>query len=285
MLREPVASTSPRPPHPLAPSPFRVTSHVPETADTVTLELAPVEGGPPPTFRPGQFNMLYAFGLGEVAISVSGDPARRGELTHTLRGVGKISSALAGAAPGDVVGVRGPYGVGWPEAEGRDVVLVGGGIGIAPLRPLLYHLLAHRERYGRIEVIFGARTPKDLIYAAELRRWRERTDARIQVTVDSAGREWYGDVGVVTQRLPDARFDPASTVAYLCGPEIMLRVMAQALEARGVPPSSVWLSMERNMKCAIGVCGHCQFGPEFICRDGPVFAYDRIERFLSVREL
>ncbi|MCI4343125.1 MAG: FAD/NAD(P)-binding protein [Thermoplasmata archaeon] len=272
---------------PWYPVPYRVDRRTAETADTVTLTLSPAKGTPLHPFRPGQFNMLYVFGVGEAAISVSGDPALPEALVHTVRTAGKISGALTGAAPGSTVGVRGPYGSGWPleEAVGRDVVLVAGGLGLPPLRPVLYELLRHRERYGRIEVIYGARTPKDLVYYRQIQEWRGRSDLRFQTTVDAAGRDWYGDVGLVTARVPDIRVEPARTVAFLCGPEVMMKFTAQALEARGVTDSAIYVSLERNMKCAVGLCGHCQLGPEFVCRDGPVFRYHDVRRFLSVREL
>jgi NAD(P)H-flavin reductase len=273
--------------HPWAPTPFAVTERIPETVDTATFALAPRGNGARLAFAPGQFNMLYVFGIGEVPISISGDASSGDRYVHTVRAVGKVSRALFGVGPGDIVGVRGPYGTGWPlaQAEGRDVVIVAGGLGLPPLRPALYELLHHRDRYGRIEVIYGARTPKDLVHYAEIQSWRARPDLRFQTTVDTAGRDWYGDVGVVTTRLPDARFEPGRTVAFLCGPEIMMKLTAQALVARGVPAESAWVSLERNMKCAVGICGHCQFGPEFVCRNGPVFRYSEIERFLAVREV
>ncbi|MCI4340090.1 MAG: FAD/NAD(P)-binding protein [Thermoplasmata archaeon] len=272
---------------PLAPVPYRVRRRSSETGDTATLVLEPVAGGAVPSFAPGQFNMLYAFGLGEVAVSISGDPTVRETLTHTVRCVGKISTALSKAPSGSVVGVRGPYGVGWPVAAAakKDVVVLAGGLGLAPLRPVLYELLAHRERYGRVEVIYGARTPRDLLYYPEIQEWRQRTDWRFQVTVDAAGRDWYGDVGVGTTRLPDARFDPAETVAFVCGPEIMMRVSVRALQDRGVPDAAIYLSMERNMKCAVAFCGHCQLGPAFVCRDGPVLSFGALRPWLSVREI
>ncbi|MFY9717124.1 MAG: FAD/NAD(P)-binding protein [Thermoplasmata archaeon] len=274
-------------PHPWAPVPFTLRTRSPETADTVSLVLEPPVGLGPLAFRPGQFNMLYVFGVGEAAISISGAADENATFVHTVRAAGKISQALVAASPGEVVGVRGPYGTGWPleAALGKDVVVVAGGLGIAPVRPIVYELLQHRDRYGRVEVVYGARTPADLVYYDEIQRWRARTDLRFQTTVDTAGRDWYGDVGVVTTRLPDARFDPERTVAFLCGPEVMMKLTAQALEARGIPDDRIWLSLERNMKCALGVCGHCQFGPEFVCRDGPVFRFQEIRRFLAVREM
>lgn len=273
--------------HGWVPTPFTIRGRTAETADTVSMLLAPSAGDPTPTFRPGQFNMLYVFGVGEVAVSISGDPEQSDGFVHTVRAVGKVSQALAAATPGMAIGVRGPFGTGWPveEAEGKDVVVVGGGLGIAPLRPLLYEFAEHRDRYGRVEIIYGARTPKDLVYYSQIQSWRARPDLRFQTTVDSAGRDWYGDVGVVTTRLPDARFEPGNTVAFLCGPEIMMKRTAQALESRGVAEDRIWLSLERNMKCALGLCGHCQLGPEFVCRNGPVFRYQEIRPYLDVREL
>jgi len=204
-----------------------------------------------------------------------------------VRKAGRITAAISRMTPGQTVGVRGPYGRGWPvdQAKGHDVVLVAGGLGLPPLRPVIYELLTHREQYGRIEVIYGARTPKDLVYYDQIQQWRQRPDIRFQVTVDSAGREWYGDVGLVPARIPDTRFDPSKAVAFLCGPEIMMKNAARDLETRGIPRTSMWLSMERNMKCAVAVCGHCQFGPEFVCKDGPVFRYDIVRDWLGTREL
>jgi NAD(P)H-flavin reductase len=286
----PFDAAPPRPPaslHPLAPVPYIVRSQTAETGDTNTLVLAPANGGAVLPAHPGQFNMLYVFGVGEAAISSSGDPTDSTAVVHTIRTAGRITSALAQSAPGQTVGVRGPYGRGWPLelAQGRDVVLMAGGLGLPPLRPVLYELLAHRSQYGRIEVIYGARTPKDLVYYDQIQQWRQRSDLRFQVTVDAADRTWYGDVGLVTARIPDARFEPGNTVAFLCGPEIMMRYAARDLEARGIARSAIWLSMERNMKCAVAVCGHCQFGPEFVCRDGPVFRYDVVRDWIATREL
>ncbi len=270
----------------MVPRPWRVVRVRRETHDTKTLELEPTEPLSFP-FQPGQFNMLYVFGIGEVPISISGDPQEPHRLVHTVRAVGAVTRALCSLKRGDVVGVRGPFGSAWPveEAEGHDVVIVAGGIGLAPLRPALHHVLANRGKYGNVVLLYGARTPRDLLYRKELERWRGRFDLQVEVTVDSAGEGWYGHVGVVTTLIPRADFDPAETVAWVCGPEIMMRFTVQALRERGVSPEDVYISMERNMKCAVGFCGHCQFGPEFVCKDGPVFRFAEIERFFRVREV
>lgn len=263
---------------------YVVTRKVRETGDTVTLHLSP--SGPATTVpRPGQFNMLYAFGIGEVPISVSG--ASGTAVAHTIRAVGAVTTALCALEPGEVVGVRGPYGTPWPleRALGRDLVIVAGGIGLAPLRQAIVDVFRHRERHGSFSVVYGARTPEDLLFVDDLRTWRSRFDVEVEVTVDRATPTWRGDVGVVTPLLDRVEFDPTNVVCMLCGPEVMMRVVARALAERGVDDSEVFLSLERNMKCAIGFCGHCQFGPELLCRDGPVVPYSRVGRLLGVNEL
>jgi NAD(P)H-flavin reductase len=273
---------------PMLPIPCHVRRVERETGDTVTFELVREGNGAAVSFAAGQFNMLYAFGVGEVPISISGDPTDpAGRWVHTIRDVGPVTHALSVVRKDDVVGLRGPYGSAWPvrEAEGSDLVLMAGGIGLAPLRPALYAALARRERYGRIVVLYGARSPGDLLYVAELRAWRQRFDLEVEVTVDHAIGDWRGHVGVVTELLEYAPFDPGETTAVLCGPEVMMRFSAMELENRGVAPDRVHLSMERNMKCAVGFCGHCQFGADFICKDGPVFRLPRVRPRLTVREL
>jgi NAD(P)H-flavin reductase len=282
-----LSASAPLPASPFEPTPYTVLSRTPETPDTATIVLAPPRGRRIPAFTPGQFNMLYAFGLGEVAISISGNTTGTDKLVHTVRAVGKISTRISNMKPGETVGVRGPYGFGWPveKAEKQDVIVVAGGLGLAPLRPALYQLFEHRDRFERVEVIYGARSPRELVYYDEIQSWRALKDVRFQVTVDAAGRDWYGDVGLVTARIPDSRFEAARTTAFVCGPEIMMRLTAKALAERGIPEDQIWVSMERNMKCAIGLCGHCQFGPSFICRDGPVFRYKDIKPYMTLREI
>jgi len=284
------ALTSERPavlPHadPMVPRIGRVRKRVRDLSDVWTIT---VEMDEPFYFAPGQFNMLTAFGVGESAISISGDPAKPEDgLIHTIRDVGRVSHALSHLDPGDVVGVRGPYGEGWPVDVARhsDVVIVMGGLGLAPLRPLIYTILANRKDYGKVVLLFGSRTPTDILFRAELEQWRRRLDVEIQVTVDAATDDWFGNVGVVTTLIPRATFDPGNTVAYLCGPEIMMRFGAAAMRDAGVPDEAMYLSMERNMKCGIGLCGHCQIGTVFVCRDGPVFRGDKLRPLISVKEL
>jgi len=272
---------------PMVPSPFCVRGVRKETYDTFTLELEPANGADGLPFAPGQLNMLYLFGIGEVPISISGDPTKPQTLVHTVRSVGAVTEAICKLKRGDVLGVRGPFGSHWPveEAAGSDVVIVAGGIGLAPLRPALYYLLSNREKYGRVVLLYGARTCQDLLYTSELEKWRGQFDLEVGVTVDTATAGWRGNVGVVTTLIPRAQFDPAQAVAMVCGPEVMIRFTIRGLEERGIGPENVFISLERNMKCAIGFCGHCQFGPTFVCKDGPVFRYDQVQAFFAKREI
>jgi NAD(P)H-flavin reductase len=268
----------------LVPQALAVTRTRREGADVATIELAPASDF---AFAAGQFNMLYAFGLGEVAISLSGDPGDKGRIVHTVRAVGAVSGAITRLRRGAVVGVRGPYGSAWPvaESEGSDLVIVAGGLGLAPLRPAIYAVLARREHYGRVVVLYGARSPADILFRREIEAWRRRLDVDIVVTVDHAAADWRGNVGVVPALIPRTPVDPDHAVAMVCGPEIMMRFTIDALRHRGLPTERIYLSMERNMKCAIGLCGHCQFGPAFICRDGPVFRFDRIAPIFNIHEI
>lgn len=273
---------------PMMPTPYRVIDKRRELADTFTIELATVNGAAAGQgFLPGQFNMLYAFGIGEVPISISGDPANADRLVHTIRNVGAVTNAMAGLSKGDVIGVRGPFGSAWPvkAVEGSDVVIIAGGVGLAPLRPAIHHVLANRSKYGRFVILYGARTPHDIMFTSELRKWRGRFDTQVNVTVDHAAGDWAGNVGAVTKLIPRAVFDPRHAAIFVCGPEIMMRFTIAELDGLGVAKNSIYVSMERNMKCAVGICGHCQFGEYFVCRDGPVFPYGKIEALFKVREL
>lgn len=272
---------------PMLPSLYRVERLQWDTRDTFSVELLPESGADIPAFKPGQFNMVYVYGVGEIPISISGNPARRDALIHTTRAVGTVTRAMSGLKLGDTLGVRGPFGTTWPvdNARGKDVVIVAGGIGLAPLRPAMYRILATREHYGRVVLLYGARTPADVLYRRELKHWRAEFDLDVFVTVDRATGSWRGSVGLVTQLIGRAPFDPLNTVAMVCGPEVMMRFTTLELEKRGVSRSSIYISLERNMKCGIGLCGHCQFGPVFICKDGPVFSYGQMQHLLSKWEI
>jgi NAD(P)H-flavin reductase len=271
---------------PMLPRPFRIEALKRELSDTVTLALKPTDGGAF-RFQPGQFNMLYSFGVGEVPISISGDPAETSVLLHTIRAVGRASGALAALKPGDTVGVRGPFGSPWPveACYGSDILILGGGVGLAPLRPAVHAVLAQREKFGNVVILYGARTPEDILFLKDLKAWRSRFDLNCQVTVDRVTGKWSGRVGVVTQLIKSGGFDRHHTVAMLCGPEVMMRFGVQALNENGISDDRIYVSMERNMKCAVGFCGHCQFGPTFVCKDGPVYRFDGIKDIFKLREL
>lgn len=278
-------------PDPMRPRPFRVARAIRETADVVTLELE-AQTGPPLTFKPGQFTMLYIFGVGEVPISISGDARKPERLVHTIRSVGRVTEALCKLRKGAVVGVRGPFGSHWPleQARGHDVVIVAGGIGLPPLRPAIYHLLHHRQDYGRVYLLYGARTPRDLLFPEELKRWQYTLShtpgaTPVRVTVDRAEGDWDGAVGLVTSLIPSLPIDPSRTTALMVGPEVMMRFTIAELRKRGIPEENLYLSMERNMKCAVGFCGHCQLGPHFVCKDGPVLAFPQVRDWMTRKEV
>ncbi len=267
----------------MTPEAFSVVAKRQDTPDVWTLELA---ADRPLRFAPGQFTMLATGGHGEVPISISGDPADPERLVQTVRAIGLATQALCGVQPGDKVQVRGPYGRPWPveEIEDNDVVVAAGGIGLPPLRPAILHMLARRERYRRLILLYGSRSPAQLVYPGQLETWA-RDGFEVHVTVDSAGPEWLGHVGVVTRLIGRAGLEPDRTSVLACGPEVMLRFTVSGLHAVGVSPEQIFVSTERNMQCGIGHCGHCQLGPKLVCRDGPVFRYSEIGPWLAVREL
>ena len=269
--------------NPYLPVPMRIVETVRELPGVFTFAFEP-EGGF--AFAPGQFNMLYAHGVGEVPISISGDPARPDRLIHTIRAVGTVTNVLERYETGSSVGVRGPYGSAWPLAEvrGRDVCFIAGGLGLAPLRPAIQHVLSHRGDYGAVSILCGARSPDSLLYREELMRWRGRFDCNVQVTVDHAGRDWYGSVGVVTKLVSEAALEPDDAI-FACGPEIMLRFVVHELKRRALPYESIWVSLERSMKCGVGLCGHCQLAGSFVCKNGPVYRFDQVADWLFTRHL
>ncbi|MFJ3216647.1 FAD/NAD(P)-binding protein [Kitasatospora sp. NPDC086801] len=264
----------------MTPVPYRVAARRRESADTVTLDLVPEAGSLRP-FRPGQYAMLYAFGTGEIPLSVSGITGDT--LGHTVRAVGKVSEALCRAKAGDWIGARGPYGTAWqtPPA-GSDVLIVSGGIGLAPLRPLIEEVLGRVDEFGTVSVLAGYRNPGEQLFLEEVPFWRSR--ANVLATVDHPEPGWRGATGLVTALLDEADFRPDRCAAYLCGPEVMMRATARGLIRRGVPAERIRVSLERNMRCATGWCGHCQLGPVLVCRDGPVLGWDHADGLLSTPE-
>ena len=271
---------------PMLPRPFRLVAKKSETPDTVTLTLEDIDGGEV-LFAPGQFMMVYVFGVGEVPLSIASSPRDAGRIEHTVRGVGAVTDALCALEPDDVVGLRGPYGTSWPldEAVGKDLLVVTGGIGLAPLRPAIIEALHRRVEIRSLALLYGARTPADLLYKDDLLGWESTPDINVETTVDHATANWWGDVGLVTRLLPRTPYAPAETIAFVCGPEVMMRAAARELRGDGVPAQNIWISMERNMKCGVGFCGHCQYGKSFLCRSGPVGRYADFADRMTVDEI
>jgi anaerobic sulfite reductase subunit B len=269
----------------MVPVPYRVVGRARETADTITLSLEPV-GPPIATPAPGQFNMLYAFGVGEVPISVSGIDAGQ-RVRHTVRGVGAVSQELCAAEAGAMVGVRGPFGTDWgvEAAAGGDVIVIAGGIGLAPLRPVIHELLRNRRRFRRVTVLVGARSPEEIVFRGEVASWQASARITVRTTVDYATAAWKGEVGLVPTLIEHITIDPELTTVMICGPEVMMRFTAAEVLGRGVAAERVRVSMERNMQCGVGRCGHCQLGPVLICHHGPVFPWSRVGPLLARREL
>jgi len=238
-------------------------------------------------FEPGQFNMVYIFGVGEVPISIVSDPTDPELLDHTIRVVGRTTAALEKLKEGDTVGLRGPYGSRWPleDFKGKDVIIVTGGLGCAPAVSVINYIVKRRDDYGALKILHGIKTPKDLLYRDRFRAWRRIPNTEVSLTVDHPDRQWKYNVGVVTNLFNQVRIDYQNSVVMMCGPETMMKYAVRGLLSQGMSEGRIYLSLERNMKCAIGFCGHCQFGPSFICKEGPVFRYDRIKPWLEIREV
>jgi NAD(P)H-flavin reductase len=271
-------------PDPMLPHPAVIEEIQPEAYGIATFSLVFTDPAQASTYRfqAGQFNMIYLPGFGEVAISISSNPGVPQVVGHTIRYAGSVTRALGRLKVGDTVGVRGPYGSAWPlgKALGKSLVIVAGGIGLAPLRPALFSILRHREDFARVVLLCGARTPADLLYTEEFEHW-QAGGVEVHTTVDLADENWRGQVGVVPALFYRIRVDPKQTLVMTCGPEIMMRFVIYEALARRIPKESIFLSMERNMKCAVGFCGHCQFGPTFICKEGPVLNFAAIEPFFG----
>jgi len=253
-----------------------------QTNDTRTYTIG-MPGGKTFEFQPGQFNMVSLTGFGEAPISISSDPHNKGTFDHTIRAVGSITNALEKFKPGEVIGIRGPFGNAWPveEARGKNVLFVTGGIGLAPLRPFIMQMFRERDSFGKIQILYGAREPGEMLFTDEFGEWRKQPDTELHLTVDKVpdGRKWEHTVGVVTVLYEVAELNPANTIAVTCGPEIMMRFVCRGLLKKGFFAPQIYLSLERRMKCGVGKCGHCQLGPRFVCKDGPVFRYDEAREF------
>lgn len=286
-LATPTAAASATDVGPMLPHPARVVGVKEEAYAIATYNLAfedeALRGRY--RFRPGQFNMIYLPGIGEVPISISSDPDQPETLGHTIRYAGNVTRAISRLQVGDVVGLRGPYGSVWPleRVKNDDLYIVTGGIGLAPLRPVIYHVINHRENFGRVVLLYGARTPADMLYTGEFEAWQAH-DIQVLTTVDRADERWAGHVGVVPMLFYYIRLDPNRTSVLTCGPEIMMRFVIYEALARRIAKERIYVSLERNMKCAVGFCGHCQFGPTFICKEGPVLSYAQVESFFGVED-
>lgn len=272
---------------PMIPRPFRVIDRYKETPDVWTLGLAPDDGQACIRFEPAQIGMIGLPGVGEVPVSFSNDASDPERVAMTIRAAGAVTQRLVDLQPGDVVGLRGPFGVPWPlrELAGRQVLVIAGGLGLAPLRSLMVKAVEERDRLESLTLIYGARDRYEFLFRRDVEEWAARNGIDVLMTVDHPDERWTGNVGVVTTLLDQAVNDPSKTVAFMCGPDVMLSAVSTSLTSRQVPAKQIWVTMERNMKCAIGLCGHCQFGPLFLCKDGPVFRYDRIARLFSVPEV
>lgn len=271
------------------PVPAKILAIKKENFNTRTLTLQFVEPAIRERYRfiPGQFNMVYVPGVGEAAISISSDAQEPNVLGHTIREVGSVTRGICRLGEGGVVGLRGPFGQGWPMTKliDRDIVIVCGGIGLAPLRPVIYWILKNRVQCRRVVLLYGCRTSEDRLYAGELDDWSKKGDIDLLVTVDNATGEWTGPVGVVTNLLRRIKVNADRTIVLVCGPRMLNRVAAWNFLQHHVPAEQVYISLERNMNCGYGRCGHCQYGSKFICKDGPVFRYSDIADIFAKEEI
>lgn len=269
----------------MLPKIYQVKSIETETLDVFSLTLFQPDGSTAAPFFPGQFNMIYQFGFGESAISISGDPANAMDLVHTIRAVGSVTKSLQKLNVGEQIGIRGPFGRPWPlSMKNCDVLVIAGGVGLAPLRSALYHLVANRSDYHKISLIYGARTPEEIVFSKEMRQW-EKQGVEVKITVDHADTQWKGRIGVVTALIQGQMENPNNTLVLACGPEIMLKFAVVELLRAKVDEGSIFLALERNMQCAEGFCGHCQYGPYFLCKDGPIFSYSELKHWFTIKEL
>ena len=261
-----------------------ITKRTEESPTIFTLQTRFIDPREPPvSFYPGQFNMLYLYGVGEVAISIASDPAEKKYLSHTIRAVGRVTKALQQLPKGSQIGLRGPYGKGWPleEAKGKDIIIVTGGLGCAPTVSAIKYILARRDDYGSLTILQGVKHSDDLIFKRQYALWEQAPNTHVHIAADCAGPKWSWCIGYVTDLIQSLAVLPESSIAMMCGPEMMMHAAINALTKKGVSEGNIYLSMERNMACGVGHCGHCQYGGLFICKDGPVFAYPQIKALFS----
>lgn len=273
-------------PNPDRPVPVEIIERIAETPSIFTLHLRFMNPADAQAYQlqPGQYNMLYLYGVGEIPISIVSDPEHDGVLEHTIRTVGRVTQGMERLQVGDQLGLRGPYGQGWPleAAEGQDVVIVTGGLGCAPVVSMIRYILRRRERFGRLTILQGVKHTDDLIWRKQYEAWKRLPNTQVLLAADVGGPNWPYSVGKVTVLFSQAGIDPQRSIVLLCGPEIMMKASIDRLLALRVPAESIWLSIERNMQCGIGHCGHCQVGPYFVCQDGPVFHYPKLQSWLGV---
>lgn len=269
----------------LTPIPATIKKIVTETPDTKTFYLE-IDGKLQEKPRPGQFTEIYVPGVGEVPVSIC-DCGDGKVIVQTIRSIGMVTEYLFKLKEGDKIGIRGPYGKGWPmeKLQGKDILIVSGGIGLAPLRGVIMEVMKNRKRYGKFTLLYGSRTPDLLLYRYEFESYRAIPNSEFLVTVDHPDEKWRGNVGVVTTLISKAKIEPENTIALTCGPEIMMKFTVKALQEAGFRDNQVYLSLERRMKCGIGLCGHCQLGPYFVCKHGPVFPYWLIKRYFWVDQI
>ena len=271
----------------MVPSTVHVLKIIQEIDETVTLVLDLPSSLTDFYFTPGQFNMLYSFGQGEIPVSFSGNQSINHQIVHTIRSVGAVSQSLVSLKVGQALGIRGPFGQGFPMDRfiGKEVIIVGGGLGLAPLRPVIYFLKDIASKVKKATLLIGAKNPNNLLYSKEVENWKQDKSFEVHTTFDQAPSSYKGPIGLITNLIPRITFNPLETIVLVCGPEIMMKSIAIEFEKKGVNKADIYMSLERNMKCALGFCGHCQLGPDFICREGPVLDYKALESRLRIHEI
>lgn len=271
---------------PYLPIEAEVIECIHESSNIFTLKLSFVERDLHLLYhyQPGQFNMVYLYGVGEVAISIVSDPNEKHTFSHTIRAIGRVTKALQRLSAGDRLGIRGPFGRGWPlhQAQGKDIMIITGGLGCAPTVSVINYIQGRRSQYGQLRILQGVRHTEDFIFRKQYEKWQQSPQTEIYLAASQAAHSWPWNIGYVTDTIQTLDIHPENTIAMMCGPEMMMRTAIKALKQKNVVEHNIYLSMERNMECGIGQCGHCQYGGYFICKDGPVFAYPEIKELFNV---